>query len=81
MNFWNRELVTDLDYVWDFVDNVSPLPSYSTFIRKGSFFKQGRNKHIRGQIPHRRSRIGTLMTFTSTDLGVESLTPLFYGLR
>ena len=34
MNFWNRELVTDLDYVWDFVDNVSPLPSYSTFIRK-----------------------------------------------
>ena len=43
MNFWNREQVTGLDCVWDFVDNVSPLPSYSTFIRKGSFFKQGRN--------------------------------------
>ena len=24
MNFWNRELVTGLDYIWDFVDNVSP---------------------------------------------------------
>ena len=46
MNFWNREQVTGLDCVWDFVDNVSPLPSYSTFIRKGSFFKQGRNKHV-----------------------------------
>ena len=60
MNFWNRELVTGLDCVWDFVDNVSPLPSYSTFIRKGFFFKQGRNKHVRGQLPHRRSRLGTL---------------------
>ena len=24
MNFWNREQVTGLNCVWDFVDNVSP---------------------------------------------------------
>ena len=29
--------------------------------QKGSFFKQGRHKPIRGQIPHRSSRIGTFI--------------------
>ena len=40
MNLWNRELETDLDYVWDFVDNVStcrliPHSSERFFLKQG----------------------------------------------
>ena len=81
MIFWNREQATGMDCVWDFVDNVSPSAVlFQIHQKRFSFFKQGRNNHVRGLLTHWRSRLGTLWIFTSTDLGVESLTPLFYGL-
>ena len=54
-----------------------PLPSFSKIFRKG-FLNKGRNIHVRGLLTNWRSRLGTLWIFSSTDLGVESLTPLFF---
>ena len=56
------------------------LPSFSKIFRKG-FLNKGLNNHVRGLLTNWRSRLGTLWIFSSTNPGVESLTPLFFGFK
>ena len=72
--------MTGLDYIWDFVDNVSPCRLIPHSSEKVLSLNKGEINMSRSKTSQEMP-LGTNWIFTSTDLGVESLTPLLYGLN
>ena len=71
MNFWNCELMTGLNYLWDFVDNVSPCRLIPLSSEKVLSLNKGEINMSRSKTSQEMP-LGTNWIFTSTDLGVEA---------
>ena len=65
-----------MDCVWDFVDNVSPSAVLFQIHQK-RFSKQRAEYSCPRSINSLEIPLRNLVDLSSTDLGVESLTPLF----